>query len=147
MHKGELLQVQIEAVCEHQKSDGLARILDRIALQRLFQSLQHQFLILRLLHINKVYQNNSDALEGIYVNDFALYEQLQQQILSRKVRFKIRWREENLWERFALLSFQQPVRLFLQRLSFFPRPDLFGYRRIGLPRYQHQRPTRFLQFM
>lgn len=43
-----------------------------------------------------------DALEGIYVNDFALYEQLQQQILSRKVRFKIRWREENLWERFAL---------------------------------------------
>ena len=43
-----------------------------------------------------------DALEVIYVNDFALYEQLQQQILSRKVRFKIRWREENLWERFAL---------------------------------------------
>lgn len=26
VHKGELLQVQIEAVCEHQKSDGLARI-------------------------------------------------------------------------------------------------------------------------
>ena len=41
-------------------------------------------------------------LEGIYVNDFALYEQLQQQIVSRQVRFKIRWREENLIERFAL---------------------------------------------
>lgn len=43
-------------------------------------------------------------LEGIYVNDFALYEQLQQQIVSRQVRFKIRWREENLLERFALES-------------------------------------------
>lgn len=41
-------------------------------------------------------------LEGIYVNDFSLYEQLQQQVVSRKVRFKIRWREENLLERFAL---------------------------------------------
>mgnify|MGYP000854937456 CR=1 FL=1 len=41
-------------------------------------------------------------LEGIYVNDFALYEQLQQQIVSRKVRFKVRWREENLLEQFQL---------------------------------------------
>ena len=43
-----------------------------------------------------------DSLEGIYVNDFALYEQLQQQIVSRKIRFKIRWREEDLLERFQL---------------------------------------------
>lgn len=41
-------------------------------------------------------------LEGIYVNDFALYETLQQQIVQRKVRFKIRWREENLFEQFGL---------------------------------------------
>lgn len=41
-------------------------------------------------------------LEGIYVNDFALYEQLQQQIVSRKVRFKVRWREEDLLEQFQL---------------------------------------------
>jgi len=43
-----------------------------------------------------------DALEGIYVNDFALYETLQQQIVQRKVRFKIRWREENLIGKFGL---------------------------------------------
>lgn len=41
-------------------------------------------------------------LEGIYVNDFALYETLQQQVISRKVRFKIRWRECNLVEQFQL---------------------------------------------
>lgn len=41
-------------------------------------------------------------LEGIYVNDFALYEQLQQQVVSRQVRFKIRWRETDLLEQFAL---------------------------------------------
>lgn len=41
-------------------------------------------------------------LEGIYVNDFALYETLQQQIVQRAVRFKIRWREENLIEQFGL---------------------------------------------
>lgn len=41
-------------------------------------------------------------LEGIYVNDFALYETLQQQIVQRKVRFKIRLREENLFEQFGL---------------------------------------------
>lgn len=41
-------------------------------------------------------------LEGIYVNDFALYEVLQQQIVSRNVRFKIRWRECNLIEQFQL---------------------------------------------
>lgn len=41
-------------------------------------------------------------LEGIYVNDFALYEVLQQQIISRKVRFKIRWRDCNLIEQFQL---------------------------------------------
>ena len=43
-----------------------------------------------------------DDLEGIYVNDFALYETLQQQIVQRKVRFKIRWREENLIGQFGL---------------------------------------------
>ncbi len=43
-----------------------------------------------------------NELEGIYVNDFALYEALQQQIVQRKVRFKIRWREENLIEQFGL---------------------------------------------
>ncbi|MBR4944714.1 MAG: Rne/Rng family ribonuclease [Peptococcaceae bacterium] len=43
-----------------------------------------------------------DDLEGIYVNDFALYEELQQQIMQKKVRFKIRWREENLIEQFGL---------------------------------------------
>ena len=43
-----------------------------------------------------------NELEGIYVNDFALYENLQQQIVQRKVRFKIRWREENLFEQFGL---------------------------------------------
>ncbi len=41
-------------------------------------------------------------LEGIYVNDYALYEALQQQIIQQKVRFKIRWREENLMEQFGL---------------------------------------------
>jgi len=41
-------------------------------------------------------------LEGIYVNDYALYEQLQQQVVSRKVRFKIRWREADLIAQFQL---------------------------------------------
>lgn len=41
-------------------------------------------------------------LEGIYVNDFALYEELQQQIVQRTIRFKLRWREESLMEKFGL---------------------------------------------
>ena len=41
-------------------------------------------------------------LEGIYVNDYALYEMLGRQIASRNVRFKLRWREENLIETFQL---------------------------------------------
>ena len=41
-------------------------------------------------------------LEGIYVNDFALYEELGQQPFSRTVRFKIRWREENLLDSFGI---------------------------------------------
>lgn len=41
-------------------------------------------------------------LEGIYVNDAALYETLQQQIPERNIRFKLHLREENLIERFQL---------------------------------------------
>lgn len=51
-------------------------------------------------------------LEGIYVNDFQLYQQLQQQLIERQLRFKIRWREEDLLERFGL---EGPVRTIHSR--------------------------------
>ena len=43
-----------------------------------------------------------DDLDGIYVNDYALYEALQQQIPERNIRFKLHWREGNLLEQFQL---------------------------------------------
>lgn len=44
----------------------------------------------------------AEHLEGIYINDEALYLQLQQQIAERHIRFKLRLREENLLELFQL---------------------------------------------
>ena len=41
-------------------------------------------------------------LEGIYVNDEALYETLKQQIPERKIRFKLHLQEEDLIENFQL---------------------------------------------
>ena len=43
-----------------------------------------------------------DELEGIYVNDYGLYEALQQQIPERNIRFKLHWREGDLLEQFQL---------------------------------------------
>lgn len=42
------------------------------------------------------------SLDGIYVNDSALYEALQKQIPERNIRFKLHLREENLVEQFQL---------------------------------------------
>ena len=43
-----------------------------------------------------------EDLTGIYVNDSAVYEALQQQIPERHIRFKLHLQEENLIERFQL---------------------------------------------
>ena len=45
---------------------------------------------------------HENELQGIYVNDSALYESLQQQIPERSLRFKLHLREENLLEQFQL---------------------------------------------
>ena len=43
-----------------------------------------------------------NELDGIYINDEALYETLKQQIPERNIRFKLHLQEENLIEKFQL---------------------------------------------
>ena len=107
---GHACGVIVRTAAEHAQEEELRKEFDWMLnrwrqLEKKIKEVQKPGLIQADMNLaTKVIRECADEenLEGIYVSDYELYEELQQQILKRKIRFKIKWRETDLMELFQL---------------------------------------------